>query len=213
MRSVPSRRRLPSTERTMWRRERPRAFGSAAIGKPDLRRDHQLVALTGHQPAQDLLRPAADVDVRAVEEVDAGVAAAPEHRGGRGLVGLAAERHGAEAQARHLHARAAESAIIHVNHLPFCYSATHMPPRGGCGSQETPGPVMLSGWAGQFPLWQDISEASRARELLGSGSTAQRPLRRCTRKACRRAGPKGISIRNLNRLAVFCPLPGDRFVI
>ena len=83
----------------------------------DFRRDHQFVAVAGHHPAQDLLRSAAGVDICAVEEVDASIAAAPEHGGGRGFVRVAAERHRAKAQARHLHARAAEGAILHENNL------------------------------------------------------------------------------------------------
>src|SRR5205814_448335 len=48
-----------------------------------------------------------------VEEVDAGVAACLVHRGRRRLVGIAAERHGAEAQFRDLDAGAAEQLVFH----------------------------------------------------------------------------------------------------
>ena len=52
------------------------------------------------QPAEDLLGLALVVLVGGVEEVDAGVAHRLVHRGRRGLVGVAAEGHGAEAELR-----------------------------------------------------------------------------------------------------------------
>ena len=57
----------------------------------DLGGDDQFVALARHQFAQDRLRHAFLVDVGAVEEVDAHVTAAPEHRGRRLFVGDLAE--------------------------------------------------------------------------------------------------------------------------
>jgi len=63
----------------------------------DLCRDDQLVALAGHQMAQDFFRAALLVDVRAVKEVDARVPAAPVHGRGGFLIRVAAERHRAEA--------------------------------------------------------------------------------------------------------------------
>src|SRR5262245_52402200 len=62
--------------------------------------DHHVVAAGCDQLAQDLLRAPAGIYIGAVEKVDAGLAAALEHRRGGSLVGVAAERHDAEAEGR-----------------------------------------------------------------------------------------------------------------
>jgi hypothetical protein len=79
-----------------------------------LRRDDEAFALAADELAEDLLRASFVVLIGGVEEVDAGVAAGADHRRRRALVGIAAERHRAEAQLRHLHAARAENPIFHA---------------------------------------------------------------------------------------------------
>src|SRR6185503_9565054 len=63
--------------------------------------------------AEDLLGLALVVLVGGVEEVDAGVAHRLEHVRRRGLVGIAAEGHGAEAELGNLDAGTAEGFVFH----------------------------------------------------------------------------------------------------
>jgi hypothetical protein len=89
----------------------PRGAACVEVGADlgvDLGGEHKVVAMALHQPAEDLLRNALVVLVGGVEEVDAGVAAGFVHRRGGHLVGVAAERHGAEAELGNLDAGAAE---------------------------------------------------------------------------------------------------------
>ena len=79
-----------------------------ALGVVALRRDHQLVAVPLHQPAEDAFGLAAAVRIGGIEEVDAGVTARRVHPGRSLLVGVAAERHGAEAELRDLHPGSSE---------------------------------------------------------------------------------------------------------
>ena len=80
---------------------------------PDLAGDDKLIALPGHQPPEDLFRPAGGVDVGAVKEIDPRRAAAGEHPARHGLIGSATEAHGAKAQPRNRHPSGAKSAILH----------------------------------------------------------------------------------------------------
>ena len=86
----------------------------AARGIEALGGDDQLVALAAHQLAEDLLGAALVVLVGGVEEVDPDIAAGAEHARRVRLVRIAAEGHGAEAELGHLHAGAAESAVVHA---------------------------------------------------------------------------------------------------
>src|ERR1044071_7965665 len=87
---------------------RTAVVGPLAHREVRLGRDHDLVALAAHQPAEHLLGAAVVVDVGAVEQVDPGVARGAPDRGRGRLVGVAAEHHRAERDARDLDARAAE---------------------------------------------------------------------------------------------------------
>ena len=84
------------------------------VGKYAFVASTMLVALAAHEPAEELLGAALVVDVGRVDEVDAGVArGAPDLPGGR-LVGVAAERHRAERDARDLDPGLAEEPHRHA---------------------------------------------------------------------------------------------------
>ena len=80
---------------------------------------YYLVALPGHQFAEDPLRIPTRVDVGAIEEVDSGLATSGVDRGAGLAVGLATERHGTEAQLGDFDSRAAEGDLPHLRTLPW----------------------------------------------------------------------------------------------
>ena len=100
------------------RLEDPFARRAALVGTRthdavELGGDDPVVALVADGAADHLLGLAAVVDVGGVDEVDAGVARRGDHALRFGLVGRAAEHHGAEAEWRDLQAAAAELAVFH----------------------------------------------------------------------------------------------------
>ena len=82
-----------------------------------LRREHDRVAPALQGLADDLLRFAASVDIRGVDEVDPGVERGVDGANAFVVVGVAprAEHHCAEAEWRDLHAGLAELASVHVS--------------------------------------------------------------------------------------------------
>jgi len=113
-----------------------------------LGRDHDLVARPGAQPpADDALGDAAGiagcppaVDVRRVDEVDAGLPGAVEHTEGLLLGGSPAKRHRAQAQLADLQPGASQLTIFHdhpflsvardVDYTTYCGSKRPSPPAG-----------------------------------------------------------------------------------
>ena len=79
----------------------------------DLARQHHLIAAPFERAAGDLLGRAPVVDIGRIEEVDAAFQAAADHAPRRGLIGLGAERHGAEADARNREVRPRELSCLH----------------------------------------------------------------------------------------------------
>jgi hypothetical protein len=71
----------------------PFAVDALAHAKADLAGDHQFVAVAGHELTEQRFGAPAPVDIGAVEEVDAGVAAAGIECGRSRFVGVAAKGH------------------------------------------------------------------------------------------------------------------------
>src|SRR5690606_24050531 len=78
-----------------------------------LRGEHDVVALAAHETPEDLLGASLVVDVGGVEEVDASVEGGTPDLARRGLVGVTAERHRAERDARDLDPGLAEETEHH----------------------------------------------------------------------------------------------------
>ena len=77
-------------------------------------RDDQVVAVPADQLAEDLFGLAGVVLVGGIDEIDAGVTRGAVHARRLGGVGIAAERHRAEAELGNLDTGAAEREVVHV---------------------------------------------------------------------------------------------------
>ena len=115
---MPSRRSDASHAARRLRRDDPTSFVSPPIANRALVASDDLVPLALDGAAGDLLRHALAVDVGGVDEVAAGVDEAVDDLLARGLVGLVAERHRAEAELRDACAGAAELAVFHGGVAP-----------------------------------------------------------------------------------------------
>jgi hypothetical protein len=112
---------VQAPKRVLHLADDPAAGVAAAVGvlphlAPDLRREHDIVALAaGERLADDDLRLSLRVDIRGVDEVDPGVQPAVDDPD-RLVVVLGApvaEHHGAEAQLAHRDAGASEGSMLH----------------------------------------------------------------------------------------------------
>jgi hypothetical protein len=101
------------------------------VGDPELRRDHELVALAGDRLADELLVGAAAVHLGGVQEIDAELERAVDRRRRLFLVGLAVEgghAHAAEPERRYLQRGRAASKCSVVHRVPSVASSVPYPP-------------------------------------------------------------------------------------
>src|SRR5438477_12280515 len=102
MESVPSRLKLSSAAWSTQRRDKPPRLGSSPIWLASFVARTPTVSIIGNGAAHHLLGVAAIIGVRAVDEIDPGLARLGDNpRRGR-LIGRSAEHHGAQADRRNL---------------------------------------------------------------------------------------------------------------